>query len=140
MSNNDILTALKCARVALLNGTRTDEPLRVVDAALASMEENAARPIMLEIAAASREQETWERRFQYLCRVFEPDKRFVDTDGKWGLRDFLAYAGEVCGFAAQGIEAGTAETVQQGSVHESPVERSSMRPNSLAQPPQDNIS
>jgi hypothetical protein len=41
---------------------------------------------------------------------------------------------------AQGIEAGTAETVEQGSVNESPVERSSLRPNDTAQPPQDNIS
>lgn len=57
-----------------------------------------ARSIMLEMAGATREQEMWERRFQYLCRVFEPDKRFVDQNGKWGLRDFLAYAGDVCGF------------------------------------------
>ncbi len=67
-----------------------------------------AQPILLMMAAASREQEMWERRFQYLCRVFEPDKRFIDSDGKWGLRDFLNYAGEICGFSASAIEAATA--------------------------------
>jgi hypothetical protein len=54
--------------------------------------------IMLEMAAASREQEKWERRFSDLRRMYAIDRCFEDRDGKWGLRDFLDYAGEVCGF------------------------------------------
>lgn len=54
--------------------------------------------IMLEMAAATREQEMWERRFKVLYDT-HPVWRSADTDGSWGLRDFLRYAGEICGFA-----------------------------------------
>lgn len=55
------------------------------------------KPIMLEMAEATREQEMWERRFQVLYHS-HPVWRSADNDGCWGLRDFLAYAGQVCGF------------------------------------------
>lgn len=58
--------------------------------------------IILEIAAASREQEVWECRYKALCQMYPIERVFTDGDGKWGLRDFLAYAGEVCGFEAIG--------------------------------------
>lgn len=70
-----------------------------------------ARSIILEMAAAAREQEMWERRFRVLYAQ-HPIWRSADTDGSWGLRDFLRYAGEVCGFSAQRIEARSDETLQ----------------------------
>jgi hypothetical protein len=60
-----------------------------------------ARHIMLEMAAATREQEMWERRFKVLYAL-HPIWRTADNDGSWGLRDFLRYAGEVCGFETEG--------------------------------------
>ena len=56
--------------------------------------------INLEMAQASREQEMWEHRFHELCRVYPVERIFSDSNGRWGLRDFLDYAGSVCGFAA----------------------------------------
>lgn len=56
-----------------------------------------ARSIILEMAAATREQEMWERRFKVLYHA-HPIWRTADKDGSWGLRDFLRYAGAVCGF------------------------------------------
>lgn len=57
-------------------------------------------PIMLDIAAASETDEMWKRRWLALCQKYERDPCFVDSNGKWGLRDFLDYAAEVCGFIA----------------------------------------
>lgn len=59
--------------------------------------EEAQGKIVLEIAGATREQEMWERRFKVLYAQ-HPIWRTADNDGSWGLRDFLRYAGEVCGF------------------------------------------
>jgi hypothetical protein len=66
------------------------------------MTKGEVRPgaIHLEIAKADREHEKWERRFGALCQMYAVDRRFVDRDGQWGLRDFLDYAGQVCGFTA----------------------------------------
>lgn len=61
------------------------------------------RHIILEIAAATREQEMWERRFKVL-HAQHPIWRTADNDGSWGLRDFLNYAGEVCGFAPASVD------------------------------------
>jgi hypothetical protein len=61
------------------------------------------RHIILEMAAASREQEMWERRFKVLYAQ-HPIWRTADNDGSWGLRDFLNYAGEVCGFAPASVD------------------------------------
>jgi hypothetical protein len=58
--------------------------------------------IMLEMAAASREQEMWERRYKALCQAYPIERIFADGDGHYGLRDFMDYAAEVCGFAATG--------------------------------------
>jgi hypothetical protein len=55
---------------------------------------------MLEIAAADDAQQMWERRWNALRQIYPIERIFADRDGKWGLRDFLDYAGEVCGFAA----------------------------------------
>lgn len=62
-----------------------------------SPDTKGAGTIMLKIAEASREQEMWERRFKVLYHA-HPSWRSADNDGPWGLRDFLRYAGEVCGF------------------------------------------
>jgi hypothetical protein len=57
------------------------------------------RPIMLEIAAADDTHQMWERRWNALKQMYAIERCFADRDGKWGLRDFLDYAGEACGFA-----------------------------------------
>lgn len=58
--------------------------------------------IMLEMAAADEAQQMWERRYRALIQMYERQDCFVDRDGKWGLRSFLDYAGEICGFDPSG--------------------------------------
>jgi hypothetical protein len=86
-ANNSIWkTAMRDARAALTasgNGGAVSDDLRP--------------PIMLEMSAASAEQEMWERRFAVLYRS-HPSWRSADNDGSWGLRDFLRYVGQICGF------------------------------------------
>lgn len=57
-----------------------------------------SRSIILEVAAADREAQMWERRLGKLRQVYAIDRRFTDADGRWGLRGFLDYAAQVCGF------------------------------------------
>ena len=55
--------------------------------------------IVLEIARASDEHELWALRFEKLKRVYPIERIFHDDGGKWGLRDFLDYAGLACGWS-----------------------------------------
>lgn len=58
-----------------------------------------ARSILLEMAEASDEHKKWERRWRALGQMYAREKPcFVDSDGDWCLRDFLDYAGAICGF------------------------------------------
>jgi hypothetical protein len=54
------------------------------------------------------------------------DQYFEDRGGYFGCCGRSRYRGhaEICPRAAQGTEAGTAETVKQGSVHDGPVAES----------------
>jgi hypothetical protein len=56
------------------------------------------RAIMLQIAAADDTHRMWERRWQALMALSYHNTRFADQDGEWPLSDFIAYAGEACGF------------------------------------------
>lgn len=65
-------------------------------------EERAAvphRPIMLEMAEADERHHMWERRWKTLPDIYPIERIFADRYGRWGLRDFIAYAGEACGFS-----------------------------------------
>lgn len=58
-----------------------------------------SRSIILQVAAADDEQQMWERRWRALGQMYAPVRPcFVDRNGEWCLRDFLDYAGKVCGF------------------------------------------
>jgi hypothetical protein len=61
-------------------------------------------PIMLQIAAATEEQAMWERRWLALQQMYARERCFVDRDGHWGLRCFLDYVGQICGFASLPID------------------------------------
>ena len=58
----------------------------------------AKREIMLQMAAADDDHRKWERRWNVLLQLYGHDKHRTDEDGRWCLRDFIDYAGEVCGF------------------------------------------
>lgn len=60
----------------------------------------SAPSIMLEMASASDEHEMWERRWNALRQMYAIERCFADSDGRWGLRDFLDYAGQACGYSS----------------------------------------
>lgn len=54
--------------------------------------------IVLQIEAASERDQMWHRLWKALRALNYHNTNFVDQDGPWTLADFIAYAGEVCGF------------------------------------------
>jgi hypothetical protein len=71
----------------------------ILETALAARSnQEATPPIILEMAAADNEAQMWERRFAQLRQAFPIKRIFTDSDGRWGLRDFLDYAAQICGF------------------------------------------
>lgn len=56
--------------------------------------------IVLQCEAASERDKMWHRRWKALRALNYHNTNFADQDGSWTLADFIAYAGEVCGFKA----------------------------------------
>ena len=83
--------------------TATDDGQDVAALSTSGREEGRGT-IMLEIAAADEAHQMWERRWKALLQLYAIERYLVDRDGRWGLRDFLDYAGEACGFKHKGGE------------------------------------
>jgi hypothetical protein len=95
----DIAWLWKVHTDAQSKGLHADQ--RKIERILAALKTtpSPARPILLEMAEASDEHKKWERRWRALGQMYAREKPcFVDSDGDWCLRDFLDYAGAICGF------------------------------------------
>lgn len=55
-------------------------------------------PIRLQIEDPGEEYWKWNRRWKAMKALNFHDTKFSDQDGRWTLSDFIAYAGEACGF------------------------------------------
>lgn len=92
-----LLDDLEALEPHLLEQVRHSEPGLKMRAMLSAAPSQS--PVMLEIAAAADEQRKWEHRWNVLRQLYGHDKHRTDEDGRWCLRDFIDYAGAICGFA-----------------------------------------